>query len=41
MRLLRAAGFREIGRRERIGQSHGAWRDTLMLERRSTRTGTE
>jgi phosphinothricin acetyltransferase len=29
------AGFREVGRRERIGQLHGVWRDTLLLERRS------
>ena len=30
-------GFRVVGRRERIGQLHGVWRDTLFLERRSTR----
>lgn len=28
-------GFRVVGRRERIAQLHGAWRDTLLLERRS------
>lgn len=28
-------GFREVGRRERIGQMDGRWRDTLLLERRS------
>ena len=28
-------GFRIVGRRERIAQLHGAWRDTLLLERRS------
>ena len=33
------AGFREVGRRERIGQLHGVWRDTLLLERRSTVVG--
>ncbi len=32
-------GFRQIGRRERIAQHHGRWRDTLLLERRSTITG--
>lgn len=32
-------GFREVGRRERIGQLHGVWRDTLLLERRSTVVG--
>src|SRR5690606_10083365 len=30
-----AFGFREVGRRERIGKHHGVWRDTLLLERRS------
>ena len=34
------AGFREVGRRERIGQLHGVWRDTLLLERRSAVVGT-
>lgn len=29
------AGFRVIGRRERIGQHHGTWRDVLLVERRS------
>jgi len=33
------AGFREVGRRERIGQLHGLWRDTLLLERRSAVVG--
>jgi phosphinothricin acetyltransferase len=32
-------GFRIIGRREKIGQMNGIWRDTLLLERRSTVTG--
>jgi len=32
-------GFRIIGRREKIGQMNGVWRDTLLLERRSTITG--
>ena len=31
------AGFRIVGRRERVGQLDGVWRDTLFLERRSTR----
>jgi L-amino acid N-acyltransferase YncA len=30
-------GFRVVGRRERIGRLGGVWRDTLLLERRSTR----
>jgi L-amino acid N-acyltransferase YncA len=28
-------GFRVVGRRERIAQLDGVWRDTLLLERRS------
>ena len=31
------AGFRVVGRRERIGQLAGMWRDTTFLERRSHR----
>lgn len=34
-----ACGFRIVGRRERVGQQHGIWRDTLLLERRSDRVG--
>ncbi|MER5604001.1 N-acetyltransferase family protein [Streptomyces sp. NPDC002265] len=33
------AGFRVIGTRERIGRHHGRWRDTVLVERRSTRVG--
>ena len=34
------AGFREVGRRERIAQFHdGRWRDTVVLERRSSIVG--
>jgi L-amino acid N-acyltransferase YncA len=33
--LHRACGFRDVGRRERIGQLEGVWRDVLLLERRS------
>lgn len=32
--LHRRAGFREVGRRERIAQLDGAWRDTILLELR-------
>lgn len=39
LRLHAAAGFRTVGRRERIGQLHGVWRDTLLLERRSPVVG--
>jgi len=36
--LHQSAGFRIVGRRERIGQHHGIWRDVLLIERRSTTT---
>ena len=32
-------GFREIGRRERIGKLAGIWRDTVLMERRSQIAG--
>ncbi|MCM2534838.1 GNAT family N-acetyltransferase [Neobacillus pocheonensis] len=31
--------FQEVGRRERIGQMDGMWRDTILLERRSKKIG--
>jgi phosphinothricin acetyltransferase len=37
--LHQGAGFREIGRRERIGKMNGVWRDTILLERRSRTVG--
>ncbi|HEV7395652.1 MAG TPA: GNAT family N-acetyltransferase [Pyrinomonadaceae bacterium] len=33
--LHKGCGFREVGRRERIGQLNGIWRDTVLLERRT------
>jgi phosphinothricin acetyltransferase len=30
-----ACGFRAVGRLERLGRLHGAWRDVVLLERRS------
>lgn len=33
--LHKRCGFREVGRRERIGALHGIWRDVILLERRS------
>ena len=33
-------GFREVGRRERIGKLNNEWRDTVLLERRSALIGT-
>ena len=32
--LHQTCGFRVVGRRERIGQLHGVWLDTLLLEHR-------
>lgn len=32
--IHRRAGFRDVGRRERIAQLDGVWRDTILLERR-------
>jgi phosphinothricin acetyltransferase len=40
IKLHLRCGFREVGRRERIGELHGVWRDTLLLERRSANVGT-
>ena len=37
--LVRKCGFREVGRRERLGKLDGVWRDVLMLERRSQVAG--
>jgi L-amino acid N-acyltransferase YncA len=39
LRLHRAAGFRVVGRRERIARLRGAWQDTVLLERRSPVVG--
>lgn len=37
--LHKKYGFRELGRRERIGKVDGVWRDTILLERRSSKVG--
>jgi L-amino acid N-acyltransferase YncA len=34
--LHERCGFRVVGRRERIGQLKGTWRDVMLLERRSS-----
>ena len=39
LELHRNLGFREVGRREKIGRLHGVWRDVVLLERRSPRVG--
>lgn len=37
--LHKSCGFREVGRREKIGQLNGVWRDVIMVERRSRVVG--
>jgi len=39
IRLHLAAGFRQIGYREKIAQLDGKWRNTVLFERRSKKTG--
>jgi L-amino acid N-acyltransferase YncA len=40
LQLHLSCGFRIVGRRERIGQMQGVWRDVLLLERRSLFVGS-
>ncbi len=37
--LHKRCGFRVVGRREKLGQRNGRWRDVLLLERRSKTVG--
>lgn len=37
----RRCGFRDVGRRERLGNLGGTWRDVILLERRSSKVGTD
>ena len=37
--LHQTCGFRVVGRRERLGQLGGVWRDVLLMERRSPDNG--
>ena len=39
--LHKSCGFREVGTRARIGKLNGIWRDTILLERRSTKVGCD
>lgn len=39
--LHKKMGFREVGRRERLGRTHGVWKDVVLLERRSKVVGTD
>jgi L-amino acid N-acyltransferase YncA len=41
IKLHLSCGFRVVGTRERIAKLNGVWRDTLFLERRSIRVGTD
>jgi L-amino acid N-acyltransferase YncA len=46
LRLVKKHGFREIGRREKIGRMTygylaGTWRNVMLVERRSTVTGVD
>jgi L-amino acid N-acyltransferase YncA len=36
LRLHESCGFRVVGQREKIAQLRGVWRDTVLMERRST-----
>lgn len=37
--LHQRTGFRSVGRRERLGQMNGRWRDVVLMERRSAVAG--
>ena len=39
LRLHQSCGFRVVGRRERLGQLDGEWKDVMLLERRSSVVG--
>ncbi len=39
IRLHERAGFRIVGRRERLGCMNGVWRDIVLMERRSAVAG--
>jgi len=39
--LHRRCGFREVGRRQRLGRIKGVWRDVILLERRSGIVGVD
>ena len=39
IRLQTSCGFKVVGRREKIAQHHGVWRDTIITERRSQVVG--
>jgi phosphinothricin acetyltransferase len=40
LKIHTQCGFRQVGYREKIGKMKGAWRDTVLMERRSKIAGT-
>jgi phosphinothricin acetyltransferase len=41
LKMVEAAGFRQVGHRERIGKINGQWKDTILVERRSKVVGVD
>lgn len=42
LNLHKKCGFREVGRREKIGKTkEGVWKDTILLEKRSNTVGVD
>jgi L-amino acid N-acyltransferase YncA len=41
IKLHQRCGFRQVGSRERIAKLNGIWRNTVLMERRSTLVGTD
>jgi L-amino acid N-acyltransferase YncA len=41
LKLHRRCGFREVGKRERIGKLGDTWHDVVLMERRSKRVGID
>lgn len=41
IKIHEAAGFRMIGKRERVGKLHGQWVDNVLFERRSSIVGID
>ena len=39
LRMCEACGFRQVGRRKHIAKLNGLWRDTVLVERRSSKVG--
>lgn len=39
IRLHEKCGFRIVGKREKLGQLNGKWKDIILMERRSSRVG--